>query len=305
MATWAPGTRVIDKGLGGGPRPHVRGFIPHIGAGYSVLGFVSNKNSRDNYPTYHIGQDGRVHGIVHPNRRPWTTAHSVDSIAATCEMDNSGLAPDYPVTQATLSALVDLIVHHAREGGFKRVVLNRVGVDQTREGFFVGFHRQYHAVACPGDWVWSRRQWIVDEANRRLAGKAPAEPSTPVSAPAAPAAAGWELAPGGEPGAPHWPVGPLMARIQRALQRRNRYAGRVDGVGGPLTARGIQETLNISECNGVGRAFVRTPVDGRLGRNNAYGVQWYARKHGDYRGPIDGDPREQSWAGFALGLERP
>lgn len=110
----------------------------------------------------------------------------------------------------------------------------------------------------------------------------------------------------GLPGAPMWPVGSMMARVQRALKARGRYSGPADGVGGPMTARGIQTTLNHSRQNGVRRdQFVQTDVDGILGRNNAYGIQYYAQKHGDYTGPIDGDPRENSWASFALGLERP
>lgn len=110
-----------------------------------------------------------------------------------------------------------------------------------------------------------------------------------------------------EAGAPYWPVGPLMKRIQRALKNRGRYNGLVDGIPGELTAKGIQTTLNISGTFGGIKMGPKAKgkVDGKLGSGAAWGVQEYARAFGDYKGAQDGDPRVNSWAGFALGLERP
>ena len=99
-------------------------------------------------------------------------------------------------------------------------------------------------------------------------------------------------------GAPYWPVGELMRRVQRALTNKGRYNGPIDGHGGANTAKGIQLTLkNGANYNG--------PIDGKLGPVAGKLIQEYAKKWGDYNGPIDGDPRENSWANFALGLERP
>jgi hypothetical protein len=70
----------------------------------------------------------------------------------------------------------------------------------------------------------------------------------------------------------------------------------------------VQTTLNVSGRNGgvlIRDGAVKSAVDGKLGRYNAYGIQEYARDFGSYTGKQDGDPREGSWAGFALGLERP
>jgi hypothetical protein len=138
-------------------------------------------------------------------------------------------------------------------------------------------------------------------------------PFTPDAAPApapAPAATTWERAPGGETGAPMWPRGELMKRVQRALIGKNRLPAdyKVDGIGGPLLAKAVQTTLNVSGRNGgvlIRDGAVKSAVDGKLGRYNAYGIQEYARDFGSYTGKQDGDPREGSWAGFALGLERP
>lgn len=122
--------------------------------------------------------------------------------------------------------------------------------------------------------------------------------------------AGFERAPGGEPGAPMWPVGALMARIQRGLSLKKRYnyadgsPRPADGIGGEHTAKGIQRTLNHSRKNGK-VPYVPTTEDGKLGPNNGWGVQHYGKAYGDYDGRMDGDPRVLSWTAFALGLERP
>ena len=101
------------------------------------------------------------------------------------------------------------------------------------------------------------------------------------------------------------PSGDLGERVQRALANRNnkfggpeRYAGIIDGDFGPLTRRGVQITLAQSRLHSG-------DVDGTMERDEAIGVQKYAKQFGGYTGPIDGAPREMSWAGFALGLERP
>lgn len=100
------------------------------------------------------------------------------------------------------------------------------------------------------------------------------------------------------------PSGELAKRVQRALALRNdrfggveRYSGPIDGVFGPNTRRGVQITLAQSGLHSG-------DVDGSMERDEAVGVQEYARRFGGYAGPIDGAPREMSWSGFAIGLER-
>lgn len=94
------------------------------------------------------------------------------------------------------------------------------------------------------------------------------------------------------------PRGALAKRVQRALRNRGRYSGRIDGEFGPMTRRGVQISLAQSSIHAG-------DIDGTIERDEAFGVQEYAARFGDYRGPKDGAPREQSWVGFALGLERP
>lgn len=312
MATWAKTTDlVLDRGFGGSRGgATIEGAVIHHVGGPNGRDYVANTNARNSHPTYHINRPGNVAGIVHPNRRPYSTAHSVDRVAITIEVDNDKFGgsekdpSNWTITPASMEAVLEVCLDHMRQERYTRAAYNTPGKDQPGV-FFIAEHRQYKQTSCPGPYIHSKIQWIIDELNRRIKDAATTKPAKPAPAPkpARQNATSYVRAPG-EAGAPAWPRGPLMARIQRALKARGRYDGDADGVGGEFTAKGIQRTLNHSQLNGV-KPYVRTVEDGLLGVNNAYGVQHYARKYGDYTGPRDGDPRDASWTGFALGLERP
>lgn len=96
----------------------------------------------------------------------------------------------------------------------------------------------------------------------------------------------------------YWePTGELAKRVQRALAARGRYSGPIDGVFGVNTRKGVQITIAKNGYSG--------PIDGIIEREGCYYIQTYAKRYGDYSGPVDRAPREASWTGFALGLERP
>lgn len=96
------------------------------------------------------------------------------------------------------------------------------------------------------------------------------------------------------------PIGALAKRIGAALEARGRVEQPFDNDCDPGRnwRSGVQRTL-------ANAGLYSGDIDGRLGPNNIRQVQEYAAKFGDYRYKIDGDPRVNSWAGFALGLERP
>jgi hypothetical protein len=86
-------------------------------------------------------------------------------------------------------------------------------------------------------------------------------------------------------------------RIQKALKERDRYDGDLDGVWAELTRKGIQTTIK-----GVGYTG---KIDGLIARDGCYFIQKYAHDFGGYTGQLDRKLGPNSWAGFALGLERP
>ena len=290
MTTWARNTaQVIDKGFGGSRGgKKIEGAVFHHVAGTDGLGYVANANSRDSHPTYHVAASGRVSGIVHPDRRPFSTGHSVDSVAITFEIDNSSTGGNWPVSDAALSAAIDVCVDHARQAGLKTFAKNTPGRDQPGV-FFIAWHNQYVSTACPGPHIMSRLDWIVAECQRRLNGGGPTPTPTPTPEPGR---TGWEASDfgiGTNATKAQWTV------IQDWLKRLGRYNGAVDGTPGPNTWKGIQTTV-------ARYGYYNGPIDGIPGTNTAKGMQQYAANGGGYRGPVDGILGSNSWAGFVARL---
>ncbi len=284
MARWASNTaQVRDNGFGGSREGRsIEGAVFHHVAGTDGLNYVENANSRNSHPTYHIANSGRQTGIVHPDRRPFSTAHSVDTVAITFEIDNSVAGGNWPVSDAALSAAIDTCVDHARQAGLKRFAKNTPGRDQPGV-FFIAWHNQYVSTSCPGPHIMSRLDWIVAECQRRLDGGTPAPSPAPT-----PERTGWEASDFG--------IGTNATKaqwstIQDWLKRLGRYSGPVDGVPGQNTWKGIQTTVKKF-------GYYSGTVDGIPGTNTAKGMQQYAAAGGGYGGPIDGKLGPNSWAGF-------
>ena len=75
--------------------------------------------------------------------------------AVTIEVSNSGGAPNWPISDASLQTLVQLVADIAKRNGLHPLVL----------GKNLTWHSMYTATACPGPYLYSRLQQICDEAN--------------------------------------------------------------------------------------------------------------------------------------------
>jgi hypothetical protein len=188
MTSWYPKVSGIqDNGFGGSRNgQEINGVVIHHVAGTNGLSFVANANKRNSHPTYHISNSGAVTGIVHPERRPYSTGGTPDPNAVTFEIDNSSTGGDWPVSPAALESLIEVIIHHASQSpragkGFAKNIKG-----QPQSEFFVAWHSQYKATACPGPFLTSQLDYIVAECNRRTTGK-PVVPTTPVAPPPPPA----------------------------------------------------------------------------------------------------------------------
>jgi hypothetical protein len=184
MTEWYPRVAgVQDNGFGGSRNGQsINGVVIHHVAGTNGLNYVANANTRNSHPTYHIATSGAVTGIVHPDRRPYSTGGQPDPNAVTFEIDNSSVGGDWPVSAESVEALIDVIVYHASQSpragqGF---ALNDKARAQSE--FFIAWHKQYSATACPGPFLVSQLDYIVSECNRRASGStAPVSPApTPV-----------------------------------------------------------------------------------------------------------------------------
>jgi hypothetical protein len=214
MTEWYPRVAgVQDNGFGGSRNGQsINGVVIHHVAGTNGLNYVANANTRNSHPTYHIARSGAVTGIVHPDRRPYSTGGQPDPSAVTFEIDNSSVGGDWPVTAESVEALIDVIIYHASQSpragkGFAR---NNPSVKQAE--FFIAWHKQYSATACPGPFLMSQLDYIVSECNRR-ASSAPAP--APAPAPVRPSAPSVESI-AREVIAGKWGNGPT--RVQRLTQ---------------------------------------------------------------------------------------
>jgi hypothetical protein len=247
--TWYPKVSGIqDNGFGGSRNGQpINGVVIHHVAGTNGLRYVANANSRNSHPTYHISNSGAVTGIVNPTRRPYSTGGQPDPSAVAFEIDNSSAGGNWPVSSAAIEALIDVIVYHASQSprAGKGFAKNLPAVKQSE--FFIAWHSQYKATACPGPFVMSQLDYIVSECNKRATGVAPAAasvaPAAPAPAPSKPPLSGWLKKGSTGPSVRYiqgvlgikadGQFGPITDRSVRAFQKA--HGLKVDGIVGPIT----------------------------------------------------------------------
>ena len=148
--------------------------IHHMAGNLSIEGCGQefSKASRQASSNYGIGSDGRIGMYVEEKDRSWCSSdRDNDHRAVTIEVANDGGAPDWHVSDKALAALINLCEDICRRNGIE--ALNFTG---DRYGNLT-MHRYFIATLCPGPYLASKFQYIADEVNKRLSGKAPAKKS--------------------------------------------------------------------------------------------------------------------------------
>jgi N-acetyl-anhydromuramyl-L-alanine amidase AmpD len=141
------------------------GIVPHhkVGGSGSPAGMWNANGNVSAH--YSIDTDGKKWGHVGVTDRAWHTGDSYgNTYLIGIECSNTSIAPPYPVSDATIEALKEMMCDIARAYGWKQ--LNWHG-DKNAPGYVCG-HRDLGATACPGDYLYSRLPGIVADVNRML-----------------------------------------------------------------------------------------------------------------------------------------
>lgn len=224
---------------------------------------------------YTISNEGRITAVVPEELRAWTSGSTSDGgkgaawdrRSITVEIENQTGDPDWKISDKALDAAAALLHDLKKRYKIAHVLGHR---DLWTK------YRASYSTYCPGPHT------VTDIVRREAAISDKPKPPKPV--------------------ADHHYVEPSAAtrtRIQRALGKRKRYSGPANGKWNDDTRKGIQQTLK------VGTSF-SGKIDGNLDTALiCQRIQEYAKQYGSYIGPVDKKLGENSWIGFAIGLERP
>lgn len=145
--------------------------IHHAAAvGVSALQIGQELQRRGVSANYGIGVRGEIGLFVPEEKRAITSSSSAnDNRAVTIEVANSAGAPDWPISSASWSSLILLLVDVCRRNKIPelRWKADPKLIGQTdKQNMTV--HRWFAATACPGDYLYSRMGELARAVNARL-----------------------------------------------------------------------------------------------------------------------------------------
>ena len=120
-------------------------------------GRIFQDGSRKLSSHYGIGKDGKIGLYVDEENTAYTNGDfESNSIAVTIEASNSEASGNYPVSDEVLSVLIKLIADIAKRNNLGTLV----------KGENLTWHKMHAATTCPGEYLLSKIDYIVEEANK-------------------------------------------------------------------------------------------------------------------------------------------
>ena len=126
-----------------------------------AVGALFADHKRQASANYGVGSGGRIACYVEEENRAYTTCAAIDHRAVTLEVSNCGGAPNWPISDKALEAIIELCADICRRHGFR---LNYTG-DKSGN---LHMHKWYASTACPGPYLASKFPYIAQEVNKRL-----------------------------------------------------------------------------------------------------------------------------------------
>jgi len=144
--------------------------IHHMAAKWTAKQCVDSfaKASRKASANYCIGYDGGIGMSVEEKNRSWCSDSSWnDHRAVTIELSNDTIGGNWHVSDATIASCIKLCVDVCQRNGISQLIF-----DGTKNGSLT-WHCFYAATACPGDYLKSVTNYIVQKVNEILSGATP------------------------------------------------------------------------------------------------------------------------------------
>ena len=139
----------------------VKASLKGLGNGFS--------GSRVASSNYGIDNDGNIALYVEECHRAITSSStSNDNVAVTIEVANSAGAPNWPVSDKALAALVELCVDICRRNNIEELDYTGTSAGNLTR------HNMFANTTCPGPYLQGKFSWIEAEVNKRLKNNTPA-----------------------------------------------------------------------------------------------------------------------------------
>jgi len=143
-------------------------------------GRIFQDASRQASSHYGIGNDGKIGLYVDEENTAYTNGDmDANTKAVTIETSNSEIGGTYPVSDEALNALIKLVADIAKRNNLGTIV----------KGENLTWHKMHAETDCPGEYLLSKMDYIIDEANKINNGQisAPVPEVEPEPAPSIPA----------------------------------------------------------------------------------------------------------------------
>ena len=207
-------------------------------------GKIWQNPNRHGSSNYGIGKNGEIGGYVDESNTPWTNSNWASNCrAVTIETSNDKTGGEWHVSDASLYSLIKLVADIAKRNGLGKLV----------RGKNLTWHSMYASTSCPGPYLKSKINYIIDEANK-INGKKPS---------------------GNE----------RVKSLQKALNKCGAGLS-VDNSYGPLTTKAVKKYWNYKEVikwvqqnlNELG--YNAGPVDGLRGKQTKSATRAYQKNNG-------------------------
>ena len=120
-------------------------------------GKIFQNETRNASSHYGIGKDGEIGLYVDEENTAYTNGDfDSNSIAVTIETSNSEVSDDYPVSDEVLNILIKLVADIAKRNNLGTLV----------KGQNLTWHQMHAETSCPGEYLLSKMDYIVEEANK-------------------------------------------------------------------------------------------------------------------------------------------